>query len=69
MNKPAFDKKSIPKGKIFKRVLKMLFEFYPVMVPVTIFCILFVSCAAAVPDVYIQRIVAIIEHIAEEKQI
>ena len=43
------------------RILKMLFSFYPVLFPVTIFCILFSAGVAAVPDLYIQRVIAIIE--------
>ncbi len=38
------------------RVLKMLIKFYPVLVPVTIFCILFSSATAVVPDYYIKDI-------------
>ncbi|MBE7016062.1 MAG: ABC transporter ATP-binding protein, partial [Ruminococcaceae bacterium] len=52
---------NMSKGKTFGRVIKMLFEFYPVMVPVTLACILIVSVSAAVPDVFIQRVIAIIE--------
>ncbi len=52
-----------PKAKkgTMKRVIKNLFKFYPVLVPVTIACILFAAISAAVPDVMIQRIIAIIE--------
>ncbi len=44
----------------FARVIKMLFKFFPVLLPVTIFCILFSAAAAAVPDVFIQKVIAII---------
>ena len=54
----------MPKGKggpadpkVLVRLTKMLFQFFPVMVPVTIFCILFSSVAAAIPDMYIQQVV------------
>ena len=47
--------------KTLSRVLKMLIGYYPVLVPVTAFCILFSSAAAAAPDVFIQQIVAIID--------
>ena len=52
-----------PKGSIknIGRVLKLLFGFYPVLVPVCIFCILFSAAAAAIPDVFIQKVVAVIE--------
>jgi len=43
------------------RVIKTLFSFYPVLLPVTLFCILFSSAAAAVPDVFIQKVIAVIE--------
>ncbi len=43
------------------RVIKTLFKFYPVLVPVIIFCILFAAISSAVPDVMIQRIIEIIE--------
>lgn len=58
--------KTSPKGrqkpnvKVLGRLMKMLFQFFPVMVPVTIACILFSSIAAAVPDMYIQKVIKLI---------
>ena len=52
-------KKASPKNLV--RVIKILFGFYPRLVPVSIFCILFSAVAAAVPDVLIQQVVAVIE--------
>lgn len=49
-----------PKKGVFGRIIKMLFAFYPVLVPVTIFCILFSSIASAIPDMYIQKVLKII---------
>jgi len=57
MNSP---KKTI-KPQTLKRVIKMLFECYPVMMPVTIVCILFSSAAATVPDIFIQKVITLIE--------
>lgn len=54
-----------PKKGIFGRVLKTLFEYYPVLVPVTIFCILFSALAAALPDVFLQKVIAIISKYIE----
>jgi len=48
-------------GKVFGRVIKMLFRFYPVMVPVAIGCIAFAAVAAAIPDLIIQKIMAVIQ--------
>ena len=62
MNKP--DKSSRPKAKkgVFGRVIKLLFKYYPVMVPLTLFCILFSAVAAAIPDVFIQKVIQVIDN-------
>lgn len=52
-------KKASPKNLL--RVIKLLMEFYPRLVPISVFCILFSAVAAAVPDVLIQQVVAVIE--------
>ena len=50
-----------PKRKIntnvLGRVMKLLFEFYPVMVPITIFCILFSAVTAAIPALFLQNVI------------
>ena len=55
----------MPKNKPQKggllRVLRMLCGFYPVLVPVTAFCILFSAAASAIPAVFIQKVLAVIE--------
>lgn len=43
------------------RAIKMLFEFYPVLVPVTAVCILFSALTSAMPAIFIQKIIVIIE--------
>ncbi|MBQ5321404.1 MAG: ABC transporter ATP-binding protein [Oscillospiraceae bacterium] len=58
MNKP---KKPKMEGGMFKRILSLLFNFYPVLVPVTIFCIIFSAITAAIPAVFIQNVIAVIE--------
>ena len=57
MNKP--NKKVNP--HTFKRIMKTLIGYYPVLVPLSVFCILFSAIAAAIPDIFIQKIIAIIE--------
>ncbi len=42
------------------RVVKMLFKFYPVLVPVAIFCILFTAVVSVMPALFIQRITELI---------
>lgn len=62
-------KSSAPSGKApmkadpktLGRVIKLLFKFYPVMAPLTVFCILFSAGAAAIPDILIQKVISIIE--------
>lgn len=54
----------MPVGNVFKtlvRVIKLLFSFYPVLVPVTIFCIIFSAAASAVPAIFLQKVIADIE--------
>ncbi len=43
------------------RVLRLLFGFYPVLMPITCFCILFSAATAAVPAVFIQKVISVIE--------
>ncbi|MDE6087162.1 MAG: ABC transporter ATP-binding protein, partial [Oscillospiraceae bacterium] len=52
-------KKPVKKG-ILKRVLKMMFAFYPKLLPTTIVCIIFSSIAASIPDIYIQKVIKVI---------
>ncbi len=47
---------------MLKRVLKMLFEFYPVLVPVAIVCILISAAASALPPIFMQKVIAAIEN-------
>ena len=60
--------KGVPKGprpkfnpNTFKRIIKMLFKFYPVMMPITIVCILFSALTSALPAVFQQKVIADIE--------
>ncbi len=51
---------SMQKGSL-KRILKLLFQYYPVLVPVTIVCILFSAMVSSIPALFIQRVIAVIE--------
>ncbi len=46
---------------VVKRLLKMMFQFYPVMLPVTLVCIVFSAIVGSVPAVFMQNIIAVIE--------
>lgn len=52
--------KLIRKG-IIGRLLKTILKFYPVMMPVTIVCIIFSAIVSAVPTIFMQKIIAVIE--------
>ncbi len=45
----------------FKRVMKMLYECYPVLLPVTVVCIVFSAIVATVPAIFNQQIIQVIE--------
>ena len=48
-------------GTIVVRLLKIMREFYPVMVPVTVVCIIFNAIVSSFPSVFMQNIIAIVE--------
>lgn len=50
-----------PKKSVIKRIIRTLFSFYPVLMPVVLFCILFNSIVSAIPAVFMQNIIAVIE--------
>ncbi|MBQ9082476.1 MAG: ABC transporter ATP-binding protein [Clostridia bacterium] len=43
------------------RLVKMLFEFYPVMLPLSIACILFCAVVGSIPSIFMQNIMTIVE--------
>ncbi|HBG75977.1 MAG TPA: ABC transporter, partial [Clostridiales bacterium] len=43
------------------RLVKMMFGFYPVMLPVTMACILFNAIISSIPAVFMQKVIAVIE--------
>lgn len=54
------ENKLIRKG-VIGRLLKTIREFYPVIMPVTIVCIIFSALVSAVPTIFMQKIIAVIE--------
>ncbi len=49
-----------PKG-VLRRLLRTLFEFYPVLLPVTLVCILINAIVSSVPSIFMQNIIAIVD--------
>ncbi|MDO5299796.1 MAG: ABC transporter ATP-binding protein [Clostridia bacterium] len=54
------ESRMIRKG-VIGRLLRTIREFYPVMMPVTIVCIAFSAMVSAVPTIFMQKIIAVIE--------
>ena len=61
MSKPQMPKRPKPSMKILARVMKMLFSYYPVLMPLTILCILISAVTAAIPPVFMQQVFEEIE--------
>lgn len=53
--------RSLMKKDTAKRLIKMLFSFYPKLLPFTIACILFNAVVSAIPAMFQQHVIAIIE--------
>lgn len=53
-------KKKAKKG-IIQRLLKTMFRYYPVMLPITVFCIVFSAVVSSIPAVFMQNIIAAVE--------
>ncbi len=53
------------KKKLIPRILKMLFKFYPVLAPVTAVCIVFSALVSAIPALFVQSVIEVIEKWSE----
>lgn len=53
-------RKKVKKG-IIGRLLKTIREFYPVMMPVTIVCVIFSAVVSSIPAIFMQNIIAVVE--------
>lgn len=49
-----------PKG-VLRRLLRTLFEFYPVLLPITLVCILINAIVSAAPSVFMQNVIAVVD--------
>lgn len=59
MNKTSRSPKT--SGAPLKRTIKKFFSYYPVLAPVTMFCILFSATVSAIPSLFVQNVLQIIE--------
>lgn len=53
-------KRLAPKG-VLGRLIRTLFGFYPVLLPVTVACILFNAVVSSVPSIFMQNVIAAVE--------
>jgi len=49
------------KRKTLGRVIKTLFQFYPKMMPVVVFLIIFTAVVSSIPSLFMQNIIALVE--------
>lgn len=64
MNKTD-DKKPKMNFGTLKRIISMLRRYYPVLVPLTAFCILFSSIVSSIPSLFVQNVISCIEKYVE----
>lgn len=49
-----------PKG-VLRRLIRTLFEFYPVLLPLTMLCIVINAIVSAAPAVFLQKVIAVVD--------
>ena len=61
MNKPMNGSMKPPKrkfnGGMMKRLIRMLFGYYPVMLPLAIVCIVFTAVVSSIPAIFLQKVI------------
>ncbi len=48
-------------AKMVGRMLRMLFSFYPTLLPITIVCILFNAVISSIPAIFMEKVISLIE--------
>lgn len=54
-------KQGMVKKGTLPRIIKTLFEFYPVMMPVVLICIVFSAIVSSIPSVFMQQVISVID--------
>ena len=49
------------------RVVRKLFSYYPRLAPLTVFCILFSAVVSAIPSLFVQRVLAVVERLYADR--
>lgn len=65
MNKKMPHSPAKAKKGTIPRLLKMLLSFYPAMLPVALICVVLNALVSAVPSVFMQKVIAVIEEAAD----
>ena len=65
MSKPQMPKRPKPNMRVLGRTMKMLFSYYPVLMPTIVVCILVAAVTAALPPIFMQQVIAEIESAVE----
>ena len=53
-NRPPMDASLLP------RVIGLLFRSYPVLIPITVFCIMFAAVVNSIPSIFVQKVLAVV---------
>ena len=64
MNKAQAPKRKLNKN-VLGRVIKMLFRSYPVMIPLTMFCIVASAAISSIPAIFQQKVLAVVTEFYE----
>ena len=54
-------KRAIHKKGTVKRLVKTLFQFHPIALPLVLLCIIFTAAVSSMPSIFMQNIIAVIE--------
>ena len=58
---PKHPRKKVPAGKVIARTMKMLWQFYPILLPVALGTAIIQAIMQSVPNIFLERIITIIE--------
>ena len=58
---PKHPRKKVPAGKVIGRTMKMLWQFYPILLPVALGTAIIQAIMQSVPNIFLERIITIIE--------
>lgn len=58
---PKHPQKKVPAGKVIARTMKMLWQFYPILLPVALGTAIIQAIMQSVPNIFLERIITIIE--------